>query len=326
VLTLRPFDRSDSDYEAIVEIWNAHFPDLPSTVEEQKYADSVREPDRLWGRVVAEEDGRIVATGFYKDPTEVESPGEYLLHVSVLPECEGRGVGTRVYDHVTALLAERDPAMLMSFACEDEPDHVRFLTKRGYETVMREQDSRLDVASFDRSRFNGLEQRIADLGIEIRTARELEEENPPGWQRELYELDWILTQDEPSTAPHRKTPFETYVKHHFEAPGYVPDAFFIAFEDGRMIARSALWKNLGSADKIFTGFTGTAREHRGKGVATLLKIRGIEYAGENGWTTIETGNEESNPMYKLNVKLGFEPVPAWYWMRKTLKKHDEDAA
>lgn len=33
---------------------------------------------------------------------------------------------------------------------------------------------------------------------------------------------------------------------------------------------------------------------------------------------IETDNEENNPMYQINMKLGFEPLPAWVDYEKTL--------
>jgi hypothetical protein len=33
---------------------------------------------------------------------------------------------------------------------------------------------------------------------------------------------------------------------------------------------------------------------------------------------IQTDNEEKNPMYDLNVRLGFRAVPAWLLFRKLL--------
>ncbi len=315
MLTFRPFDHSDADFETIVALWNAHFPNFPASVEEMKYRESVREPDQFWGRVMVEEDGETIAMAFYGDPFEVDSPGEYIIHVQVHPDHERRGVGTAVYDHVVGTLAERDPAMLMSFACEEEPKHLRFLTSRGYESVMRQQDSRLVVADFDESSFADTVTRVDEAGVEITTARELDASRP-GWRRELWELDWVLAQDEPHTAPPRKLTFEVYSRHHFDGPGYLPDALFVAIHEDRVVGRSALWRRLGSPDKLDTGMTGSARSHRRRGIATALKIRGIGFAAANGYTLIETSNEENNPMYTLNVSLGFRPIPAWLWLRK----------
>jgi hypothetical protein len=53
------------------------------------------------------------------------------------------------------------------------------------------------------------------------------------------------------------------------------------------------------------------RPYRRRRIATALKLRTIDYAQRRGARTIETSNEEHNPMYQLNLRLGFRPRPAW---------------
>ena len=48
---------------------------------------------------------------------------------------------------------------------------------------------------------------------------------------------------------------------------------------------------------------------RRKGIATAIKIKAIEVLLKKGVTEVRTDNEENNPMYKINVELGFKPVP-----------------
>lgn len=62
------------------------------------------------------------------------------------------------------------------------------------------------------------------------------------------------------------------------------------------------------------------RSHRRKGIATALKLRAINFAKGYGAKVIETDNEENNPMYYLNMKLGFRPRPAWLEFEKKIKE------
>ena len=61
--------------------------------------------------------------------------------------------------------------------------------------------------------------------------------------------------------------------------------------------------------KAWTGGLGVLKEFRRKGLATALKIKAIEKLLKKGITEVRTDNEENNPMYKINVALGFKPVP-----------------
>ena len=61
--------------------------------------------------------------------------------------------------------------------------------------------------------------------------------------------------------------------------------------------------------KGWTGGLGVLKEFRRKGIATALKIKAIEALLKKGITEVRTDNEENNPMYKINVELGFKPVP-----------------
>ncbi len=55
--------------------------------------------------------------------------------------------------------------------------------------------------------------------------------------------------------------------------------------------------------------TGTARDHRRRGLATLAKLAAIRWAVEHGIETIITDNSEQNVgMLAINERLGFRPV------------------
>jgi len=65
------------------------------------------------------------------------------------------------------------------------------------------------------------------------------------------------------------------------------------------------------------------RSHRRRGLATALKVHAITWAQSLGAKTIATDNEQNNPMYQLNVRLGFKAQFYWVDFMKHLKAEDE---
>ena len=78
-----------------------------------------------------------------------------------------------------------------------------------------------------------------------------------------------------------------------------------------------LAKVLSDKTKMEVWSTGVVRTHRRRKIATALKVLAQQKAIEYGAKTIITDNEENNPMYQINLKLGFEPKPAWLAFEKT---------
>jgi GNAT superfamily N-acetyltransferase len=276
-------------------------------------------------RVVAEVDGKPVGTASFGESMWTPMPNKFWLYVQVHPDHQRQGIGTAIYDHIIDTLAEKEPNILDSWTREDKTEAIDFLKKRGYEQVMRGQISRITLSEFDPEEFADVVERVKASGVRIVTLAELREEDPD-WQKKLWELDWLLSLDVPEVDEPKKREFDIYVKQTFETPTFFPEAFFIALDGDEYVGLSMLERNLADKTKLQTDLTGVVRSHRRRGIATALKVHALAKARETGVEFVETDNEENNPMYTLNVKLGFKPTPGWVHMRKDMRTDEEKAA
>ncbi len=323
---IRPFGGSDEDYQAIVDVWNAAFPDEPVAVETRRHYDETRQKQYLFQRLIGELDGTPVAAAYYGEAEWSHYPGKYMIGVEVIPEYRRLGWGTAVYDHIWSALTGRDPkpTVLTAYAREDDPDSMRFAEKRGFRVAQRNQFSKLDVQSFDSTPFEETLRRVDESEVDVRPFGELMAEDE-GALRKAYEAGWEYLQDVPFPDPLTKMPFEQYMSE-VTGPDGMPESWFIAVDDGRYVGMSQLWRNLADPKLLQTGLTGVARTHRRRGLATALKVHAIVGAKELGFESIRTDNEEKNPMYLLNVRLGFKPIPSWLAYRNELAKSNPAGA
>jgi len=308
-LTIRPFERTDGDYAEMVRIVTALWPDEAETVAEVRFGDSNRDPKWYHERFIGEAGGRVVAVGTCGDMEWCHKPGKYFLNVEVDPEHQRQGYGSTMYDFVVAHLKQRSPSKLATWTRDDRPDYAKFITDRGYAFAMRYAVSRLTVDEFDFEHWAPSVGKVLDQGLTIHSLRELADVDPD-WKRSYYDLQWELFQDVPFTDPPTRQSFEQFCKR-FESPRLSLDAHWFARDGERYVGSSGLWLSEATPEKLYTGLTGVVRSHRRRGIASALKVRGIEWARERGVRVIETDNEENNPMFDLNLQLGFRAVPAW---------------
>jgi len=299
-------NESDTDYEATAAIWTANWPEYPKTAEMYRYSAETRDPSTIFGRLAAEDDGGIVATSYFLAETDCDASGKFL----------GRGIGTALFDAVMERLSEHDPAILQSFTREDHEAGIVFLKKRGFRVSMREQDSELDLSTFEPAKFADIVAKTRESGIEIVPASELAKRDPD-WMRKTWELHGEIIPDVPDDDALVNMPFEEFAKT-FDHPDYLPEGYFLALDGGRYIGMSSVWNRGVKKGEVYTRLTGVARSHRRRGIATALKVRAHEFAKSAGAKVITTDNEENNPMYALNVQLGFTPTKAWLQFRKEL--------
>jgi RimJ/RimL family protein N-acetyltransferase len=194
---------------------------------------------------------------------------------------------------------------------------LRFASRLGFVEQMRMWESRLDVNGCDLMPFRSAVARAATSGVRITTLAEELPHDPTALPR-IYALNTDIGADIPQ--PDRFTPpdFQMSVDHFVESPRAIQEAFFLAVVDDDYAGFSNLQKPK-QGDWLHQGTTGVRRAYRGRGIATALKVRTVEYAKALGVREIRTWNEIRNTgILAINDRFGFVRQPAWITFVKEL--------
>ena len=309
--TIRPFQPTDADYKAIVDINNQAWPNQPSTVERYKHQDSIRTPNtfqRFVGEIKSEKTKQIVAS------CSISHKNYFRLLID--KNFENQGLHKPLYEHLVKTLANNNPSELETGTPEN-PLLIEFLLQKGFQETKRYQICDLDVPSFDFAPFRGYSEELTASGIAIVTIKDLQASDP-NWLQKIYDLENTIQKSRPSKSNFIPPTLEEYAKY-FERPNFRNDAWFIAVDGKDYVGTCSMSPDLFHKDLLIVGFTGTLPSYRRRNIGTTLKLKTIAFAQAYGAKTIKTSNNENNAiMYNLNLKLGFKPMAAWLCFKKVL--------
>nr|WP_276605015.1 GNAT family N-acetyltransferase [Nannocystis sp. RBIL2] len=315
-VNIRPFDASERDCQAVLAIKWLVWPEYRRTIAEFRAMDAAWDRNCFRRQLVAEVDGQVVGFGSCYQAYWVERPGTYGVWIDVHPNWRRRGIGGALYAALLDLLAPHRPRKLITETREDQHGALHFLRRHEFRQTMRHPESWLAVQAFDPTPFARALAKVQAAGIDLCDLPALQARDPD-WQRNWWALNVLLAQDVPAPEPTNPPSFEDF-SQHMSSPGFLPEGCWFALAGDDYVGLT--WMNAFPSDPrlLETALTGVVRSYRRLGIATALKVHAIDFARRHGAERIVTRNEENNPMYELNLKLGFRPGPAQFEYEKDL--------
>ena len=304
-ISLRPAMADDN--ARIVEIYNLSDHDSPSmTLERYEAEQAEAAKDHRGERFVATLGNRVVGVGSFHWAWWTGQSGIYAGNIVVDPNHLRQGNGTRLFELIHARLLLQEATRLVGWVREDAENGRSFATHLGFsETGQVIQEYRLHIPEADTSSYATLEARLAGDGLRIASLSELGKKDI-AFLRELQRL-WDDPGDEPAEPDQQiHSAFMAWQQQVLHAPGLSPDTHWIALEGERPVGVTFL-KRL-SAEAFENDYTGVAATHRGRGIATALKLGAIRWAQQNGAQWFLTSSEIGNkPMIAIHTRLGYRP-------------------
>lgn len=319
-MDLRPYRDTVEDNRAVTRLENLTWPDQPVTEEQQQHRRDSCPAEAWMEEWCVELAGQVVAYGYVIEGFWATQPQLFEFSLTTDPAYQRRGLGRRLYDHCLHRLQQaHEVAYLTTHTREDKPDAIRFLENRGFVLQLREPESELDVSSCDLAPFAPREQQVRARNIQLQSLASLTSAYPD-WQERWWHLINAIMQDVPRQDPFKPPPLEQFIQRRIKAPDFDAATIWIAVHDGAWVGNTELWISPASPAKAYTGLTGVTRGYRRQGIATALKLQAIRYAHDHGLQAIVTDNEENNPMFQINLALGFRALPAWLSYRKDCRR------
>jgi hypothetical protein len=290
-------------------LWNVEYPDMLRTEPETAASYAHMRTDAYQSFWL---DGTDAAICLYDFSVGVV-PIHLDVEVTVDPALDDR-LFLPATEFATQTAQDLQAADLSIWIDDRRTNRANALATLGFAPTQTVPVSRLQITTFDPVPFKSRVDALQAKGIRISTVAELET-NGIDWAPMLYEANSQMIEDMPNPHPPTIMPLEQFREVLKNPAVYRHELMFIALHGDELVGYSRVVPSGAMPDLVFTGLSGTVRAFRRQGVVTALKVAGIERLRQEGYRTLQTDNDETNPMYELNLQLGFKP--AWRWVRMT---------
>ncbi|HEV2414775.1 MAG TPA: GNAT family N-acetyltransferase [Candidatus Dormibacteraeota bacterium] len=308
-ITYRPATLDDA--ELSTELMSAAYPTMVHDPIVTRYRWEHQRRGFESGRFIAELEGRPIGfVSWYHGPWS-ELPDR---HCEVEVSLRRDELDVERLDVMWAWISERGIAegshLLLAYAAEDEPEMLDALARLGFERKRLEKVWELDLRSNGPrlvAEANQARRAMSREKIELTTVDAWDD---PDKLHKLHELDATTRQDIPTTLPILREAFEDFVRRT-NGPDRRMDRYWVALDGDRPIALSYL-RYPPVKGTIWTGYTCSHPDYRGRGIARAIKLQSLAQATELGVPVVVTDNDAENaPMLHINERLGYVRRPGF---------------
>lgn len=261
------------------------------------------------------ETGELIGYGAIEQTIFLPS---YQLHLIVEPQWLRAGVGDLLHDQLMNDLRECNAITVWHRNYAPVTDTIDFLTARGFAETERVDELRLVIADVEHDALPAARAKIGARSVEITALAALRDADPE-WLAKIQALLDDAMADDPAYADFVPLPCEK-VERWFNRQGFSAQSCFIATHDHQYIGITALIVDPNDKETVTQGYTAVKRAWRRQGIASALKLSGIEWARQNSYSTIRALNDHTNgAIISLNSKLGFRPAFSYTTVERCLK-------
>ena len=308
-LTLRPGVLEDAVF--VADVATAMLPDDPVDRAVERYLWATSTPAQVVHRLIAELNG--VPVGFvvtsHLDWPQLDGVRSGIVNTGLRPALFTPARLAQIIGEGLAVLKADGARRALMHARADQAALITAFTREGFRQDVPEKLWELDL-TLRRARLLAVAEaaslRMANTGIDVGTVSTSVLADPID---QLYRLTREAIRDVPATVPVPELPRGLFDRWH-SSPDVRWDRYWLATLDRRVVGLSYL-RYPPAGGKVVTGFTATASELRGRGIALAVKIATLVQAMELGIQTVRTGNDSRNfAMLAINEKLGYHSLPA----------------
>lgn len=312
----------DSDREPWVAERNAVVHELQrGTADEWREWEKIDPPKDHFRVTVEDASGELAAAAELGSGMFPRADGAQSGNVTVMRAHRAKRLGSALLAVVEAEARGRGVPRILAGTNSSFVGSLEWAEKRGYREIGRRIEAYIEVQRFDGRPFHELVDRVTASGIRLATMSEVlagrDLDATERFWHDLWEAEAPMWDDVPWASPTPHWPYEKFRKMAVESGRMITEASVVALDGDRIAAFTTTGKR--GTDRGYTWMTGTGRDHRGRGLATAIKVKMLAAATAAGLRAMLTTNDEPNKaMRDINERLGYVMLPAHVELEKKL--------